>query len=97
MTFAGDRILPPMRQLLDQPFWLDPGDPHRLQAAVQTMTQPHRLAMEVVGGHEDRSGRIWQENVWGQAVHRVAAEGWSPEQAVDEAVARVKEILGEQP
>jgi hypothetical protein len=32
------------------------------------------------------------ENVWGKAVHRVAAEGISPEQAVDEAIARIKEI-----
>ena len=39
------------------------------------------------------SGRIWKENVWGNAVHRVAAEGISPEQAVDEAIARIKQIL----
>jgi hypothetical protein len=26
---------------------------------------------------------------------QVAAEGWSPEQAVDEAIARVKQILSE--
>ena len=30
-----------------------------------------------------------------KAVHRVAAEGISPEQAVDEAIARIKEILAE--
>ena len=29
------------------------------------------------------------------AVHRVAAEGWSPERAADEAIARIKEILSE--
>jgi hypothetical protein len=29
------------------------------------------------------------------AVHRAAAEGISPEQAVDEAIARIKQILGE--
>jgi hypothetical protein len=33
--------------------------------------------------------------VWGKAVHRVAAEGISPEQAVNEAIARIKEILAE--
>ena len=36
-----------------------------------------------------------QENVWGKAVHRVAAEGVSPDQAVDEAIARIKQILAE--
>ncbi len=36
-----------------------------------------------------------QQRVWGKAVHRVAAEGISPEQAVDEAIARIKQILAE--
>ena len=36
-----------------------------------------------------------RENVWAKAVHRVAAEGISPEQAVDEAIARIKQILAE--
>jgi hypothetical protein len=29
------------------------------------------------------------------AVHRVAAEGWSAGQAVDEAIMRIKQILSE--
>jgi hypothetical protein len=33
--------------------------------------------------------------VWGKAIHRVAAEGTTPEQAVDEAIARIKQILAE--
>ena len=41
LTHAGDRLLPPSRRMLDQPFWLDPRDPHRLQAAVQALSQPH--------------------------------------------------------
>jgi hypothetical protein len=39
-----------------------------------------------------RSGRIGEEEIWGKAVHRVAADGISPEQAIDEAVARIKEM-----
>ena len=39
-------------------------------------------------------GPIWDERL-GQNVHRVAAEGISPEQAVDEAIARIKAILQE--
>jgi multiple sugar transport system substrate-binding protein len=38
---------------------------------------------------------MYDENVWGNAVHRVAADGISPEQAVDEAIARIKQILSE--
>jgi multiple sugar transport system substrate-binding protein len=36
-----------------------------------------------------------RENVWGKAVHRVVSEGISPEQAVDDAIARIKQILSQ--
>src|SRR4051794_1619394 len=32
LDFAGDRYLPVLATLLDQPFWLDPSDPHRMAA-----------------------------------------------------------------
>jgi multiple sugar transport system substrate-binding protein len=94
LTFAGDRYLPPMRKLVEQPFWLDVSDPHRMRAAVQILTRPHQLTR---GGpdKEWQAQQIWDENVWGHAVYRVAAEGISPEQAVDEAIARIKQILSE--
>jgi multiple sugar transport system substrate-binding protein len=44
---------------------------------------------------DPRHDRVWQEWTWASAIHRVAAEGISPEQAVDEAIARIKEILSE--
>jgi multiple sugar transport system substrate-binding protein len=94
LDFAGDQFMPPMRKLVEQPFWLDPSDPHRMRAAIQILTQPHLLNMDV-RDHEWRSVQIWQENVWGNAVHRVVAEGITPEQAVDEAIARIKQILSE--
>jgi multiple sugar transport system substrate-binding protein len=92
LTFAGDRYLPPMRKLVERPFWLDPSDPHRMRAAIQILTWPHLLD---VGVRDDewRSRQIWQENVWGEAVQHVVTEGINPEQAVDEAIARIKEIL----
>jgi multiple sugar transport system substrate-binding protein len=94
LTFAGDRYLPPMRKLVEQPFWLDVSDRHRMRAAIQILTRPHQLAR---GGpdKEWQAQQIWDENVWAKAVHRVAADGISPEQAVDEAIARVKQILSE--
>jgi multiple sugar transport system substrate-binding protein len=94
LDFAGDRLMPPMRKLVEQPFWLDPGDPHRMRAAIQILTRPHVMNMEV-RDHEWRSGPIWGEKVWGKAVHRVVADGISPAQAVDEAIARIKQILAQ--
>jgi multiple sugar transport system substrate-binding protein len=95
LTFAGDRLLPPMRKLTEQPFWLDTSDPHRMRAAVQILTRPHQLTAAGVRDNEWRSGKIFRESVWGKAVHRVAADGITPEQAVDEAIARIKQILAQ--
>jgi multiple sugar transport system substrate-binding protein len=42
-----------------------------------------------------RYNQIWQERVWPKAIHRIATERISPEQAVDEAIARIKQIMEE--
>jgi multiple sugar transport system substrate-binding protein len=96
LDFAGDQFMPPIRKLVEQPFWLDPSDPHRMRAAVQILSRPHYDDMTLgVRDYERQSPRISEENVWGKAVHRVVTEGISPEQAVDEAIARIKQILSE--
>jgi multiple sugar transport system substrate-binding protein len=93
-TFAGDRYLPPMRKLVEQPFWLDVSDPHRMRVAIQIMTLPHQLNRGVPD-KDWQSQRVWDEHVWGNAVHRVVADGITPEHAVDDAIARIKQILSE--
>ena len=95
LTFAGDLWLPPMRKLVEQPFWLDPSDPHRMRAAMQMLTRTHQYNGEGVRDNEWRSSRIFKEEIWGNAVHRVVTQGISPEQAVDEAIARIRQILSE--
>jgi hypothetical protein len=39
LDFAGDQFQPPMRKLVEQPFWLDTSDPHRMRAAIQILTR----------------------------------------------------------
>jgi multiple sugar transport system substrate-binding protein len=95
LDFAGDRWVPPMRKLVEQPFWLDPGDPHRMHAAVQMLTRAHHYNGLGVRDNEVQSSRIFEEEIWGTAVYRVAAEGTTPERAIDDAIARIKEILSE--
>jgi multiple sugar transport system substrate-binding protein len=95
LDFAGDQFMPPMRELVERPFWLDPTDPHRMHAAVQILSRAHYDPTLGVRDKEWRSPPIFEENVWGTAVHRVVTEGISPEQAVDEAIARIKQILGD--
>jgi len=94
LNFSGERMLPAMPKLLEQPFWLDSSDPHRMASAMQVASRPMPYDYATVSGNW-RYDLISQERVWPKAVHRVAAEGISPEQAVDEAIARIKQILSE--
>jgi multiple sugar transport system substrate-binding protein len=94
LDFSGERLLPPMPKLLDAPFWLDPSDRHHMVSAIQFLTRPRTYVYSVVSG-DWRHQLVNQQNVWPKAVHRVAAEGISPEQAVDEAIAQIKQILSE--
>jgi multiple sugar transport system substrate-binding protein len=95
LDFSGDRLLPPMRGLIDKPFWLDPGDPHRQRAAVQTLTQPHILGWWGILKEQERLFHTADPPIYETAVHHIVAEGFTPEQAADEAIARVKQILSE--
>jgi multiple sugar transport system substrate-binding protein len=94
LNFSAERFLPPVSKLLDQPFWLDSSDPHRMAAAMQIASRPlaHNYAMASGNWRHDL---VEQEYLWQKAVHRVVTKGISPEQAVDEAIARIKEILSE--
>jgi multiple sugar transport system substrate-binding protein len=60
-----------------------------MRSAIQALTQPHVFDTGTI------SDRVWDDKVWHKAVHRVAADGISPEQAVDEAIARIKQIQSE--
>jgi hypothetical protein len=65
-----------------------------MAAMMQIASRPIQHDYARVSGNW-RYDLVWKENVWGKAIHRVAAEGITPEQAVDEAIARIKEILSE--
>jgi multiple sugar transport system substrate-binding protein len=94
LDFSGERYLPAMSALSNQPFWLDPSDPHRMAAAMQVSSRPTQY--DYAGASGDwRHEQAWQERVWAKAIHPIVTEGVGPEQAVDEAIARIKEILSE--
>jgi ABC-type glycerol-3-phosphate transport system substrate-binding protein len=42
LNFSGERMLPSIPALLDQPFWLDPRDRHHMAAAMQAESRPWR-------------------------------------------------------
>ena len=94
LDFSGERLLPTIPALLDQPFWLDPSDPHHMAAAIQIQTRPLAYNYALASGNW-RHDLVEGERVWAKAVHRVAADGISPEQAVDDAITRIKQILSQ--
>jgi multiple sugar transport system substrate-binding protein len=99
LDFSEERALPPLPKLLDAPFWLDPGDPHRMRSAMQLRTQSRSYNYAAASGEWRHNRSLPMSETGGdplpEAIHRVAAEGISPEQAVDEAIARIKQILSE--
>jgi multiple sugar transport system substrate-binding protein len=94
LDFSAERFLPAMQALIDSPFWLDPSDRHRMAGVMQLSSRPIEYDYQSVSG-DWRYGLPPQEHVWAKAVHRVAADGISPEQAIDEAIARIKQLLNE--
>jgi multiple sugar transport system substrate-binding protein len=93
-NFSGERLLPSMPALLEQPFWLDPSDPHHMAAIIQAKSR-HLAPEYAVPSGDLRHNRIWAERVWSKAIERIVTEDITPKQAVDEAIARVKQILSE--
>jgi multiple sugar transport system substrate-binding protein len=96
LDFSAQRWLPAMSKLIDQPFWLDPGDPHQMASVMQMSS--HRLAPEYAYAQISGNWRhqlVTQEHVWPKAIHRIVTENISAEQAVDEAIARIKQILAQ--
>jgi multiple sugar transport system substrate-binding protein len=94
LNFSGETLLPPMSKLLDQPFWLNPRDQHLMAAVMQVKSRPLAHNYAVASG-DLRHDQVYKEHVWTKAIHRVVVDGISPEQAVDEAIARIKQILAE--
>jgi multiple sugar transport system substrate-binding protein len=83
------RWFPVDTRLIDTPYWQDQSDPHKV-VEVRQFTQrpqsvwPHYLNHRLIA--------VNAENAWGKAVTRVVLENWTPEQAVDELIARIKEV-----
>ena len=96
LDFSGERMLPPMPKLLDAAVLARPERPApHGRGDAGPDARPLQLRLRRGLGRLAVTTRSSSENVWGKAVHRVAAEGISPEQAVDEAIARIKQILSE--
>ncbi|MDZ4871436.1 MAG: hypothetical protein CLLPBCKN_000824 [Chroococcidiopsis cubana SAG 39.79] len=87
---AGGRFLPVNRQVWQDPFWTDPTDPHISTAMKQLIQGQTRPFYHV---QNPAYTLVVAENLWGKALNRIVVDRISPEQAADEAIARMKQIF----
>ena len=85
------RWFPVDKRLLDTPYWQDTSDPHKAVEVRQYTQRPQSVWPQVLNY---KLININAENAWGKAVTRVVLEDWTPEQATDELIARIKEVAG---
>jgi multiple sugar transport system substrate-binding protein len=78
----------------DDPWWLDPSDPHRPPYVHEAVLGPTIPAFE---GYNPAWGRVAAEQLWGQAEADVIKGGMTPQAAVDKAFRRAEQIFAKYP
>jgi multiple sugar transport system substrate-binding protein len=86
------RWFPALRELADTQFWTDAADPHRSMLRQQMTNAPRKKPW---GSQDLKFEQVFAEKVWPKAIAHIVVEGWTPERAADEAIARTKQILSE--
>jgi multiple sugar transport system substrate-binding protein len=89
---AGGRHAPVLKSLWKDPFWNDPKDPPIFTTTNTFTRQPQRLFYTF---DNPAYSIVLKENIWGRAIQKVIVDNVSPEQAADEAIARIKTIFNE--
>ena len=89
------RFLPVMPAALkDDPFWLDPSDPHRPVAAKYGLMRPTIPPWQTF---TPAYAQVISEQVWTGAEANITQKGMTPEQATERAFNRIKEIFAQFP
>ena len=89
------RWLPAIPDLVkDDPFWLDPKDPHRLAYVHQGLLSPTVPAHPVFNpGYSEANSH----QIWGTAAADVIREGMTPQAAAEKALQRIGQVLAKYP
>lgn len=87
---AQGRYFPVMPQLLEDPFWNNPQDPH-----ISASVKQYRQARSFPQSFNPAYSQVLSDNIWGQAIRAIVADGISPEQAADQAIAQIKDIFSD--
>lgn len=85
------RYLPTMPSIVkNDPYWMDPADPHRSVAVQEVLMRP---ATPWWMAYNPAYAAVLSEQVWIQAEANITQKGMTPEQACDGAVERIKSIF----
>jgi multiple sugar transport system substrate-binding protein len=85
---ALGRWYPVTKSGASRPFWTE--DPHR--KIVHNQFSAGTVPFEFTKNYKFTI--LNNENVWAKAVNRVVTDKWTPEKAVDEMIARIKQVAG---
>ncbi|RMF25912.1 MAG: carbohydrate ABC transporter substrate-binding protein [Cyanobacteria bacterium J083] len=89
---AGGRNAPVVKQVWNEPFWHNQQDPHIL-TATKTLTQGKTRLFYIA--QNPAYSLVLKENVWGRALQDIVLNNSTPEQAAEQAIARIKAIFSE--
>jgi multiple sugar transport system substrate-binding protein len=88
---ARGRFTPVMPSMVKaDPWWTDPSDPHRPVATRQGLVTP---TMPTWQTYNPAYAQVISEQIWTQAEANVTQNGMTPEDAVEEAIKRIKAIF----
>jgi multiple sugar transport system substrate-binding protein len=89
------RRLPAMPAIAkDDPWWLDPNDPHRVAYTTQGLLDPTLPQFWVFN---PAYAQVQNEHVWQTAWAEIMKDGAEPQTAADKAFKRVEETLARYP
>ena len=87
---AGGRNSPVLKTVWEDPFWIDPKDPH-ISSATKTFTEGRVRYFQI--SQNPAYSQVLDENIWGKALNKIIVENISPEQAADESIKKIKQIF----
>jgi hypothetical protein len=94
VTEVMERMLPSIPALLDQPFWLDPSDRHHMTAVIQAKSRPPHHQYGPASG-DLRHDQVYTSGSGARPSIPSLSTASAPSRPVDEAIARIKQILSE--
>jgi multiple sugar transport system substrate-binding protein len=93
-TGLGRRV-PAMPSIVkEDPWWLDPADPHRVAYTTQALLRP---TLPVFWVFNPAYAHVQNEHVWQTAWADIMQQGTKPQEAADKAFQRVEEMFAKYP